>query len=299
MTIKYSELSSCDEIDQSVFGNENWYLMAWGMGDAINAVLFLESRSVSSYKILCPPRNLSAIKYILENFVGIKPKCCEVVVYPSQDGYPIPEENILMSNEGFGPNDIYNAHEIGRLKVMHFPPAYWHHVQRLDRSGIYKNIIDYEKTKKSIDERVCVLFPERGDSYQISDEFWNVIVSALKERGYAIYVNRTTKSDVYLNEKIFEGTYDLEKPEIKDLFEFVCKHKNLIAIGQRSGIFDMLKYFECRKIIFYTDVEDPKMTDSGRALYEWCHLSEDIYTKNTIELKLSKYNPKVLDLIIP
>ena len=29
-------------IDKSMFKRENWYLMAWGMGDATSATLFLE-----------------------------------------------------------------------------------------------------------------------------------------------------------------------------------------------------------------------------------------------------------------
>ena len=97
----------------------------------------------------------------------------------------------------------------------------------------------------------CILLPERRDSYQFPDSFWDVIVSKLNEKGYKTYVNSTKKSDVYKNEKIFEGTYDLDKPEIEDLFEFIVKHKNLVTIGQRSGIFDVLKYFDFRKIIFY------------------------------------------------
>jgi len=296
MSVKYSEVDNCNDLD---FVNENYYLMAWGMGDAINAVLFLESMSPVSYKILCPPRNFAAIKYVLENFVDGKRKCEEVIVYPLQKEYPIPQEDILMSNRGFGPTSIYNAHELGKLKVMHFPPALWHNVQGLERTGIHQKIIQYESDRKSLDEKICILFPERGDSYQLEDNFWNDIVQKFKEKGYIVYVNRTNKKDVYLNEKDLEGTINLEKLEIEDLMEFVCKHKNLVAVGQRSGIFDILKYFECRKIIFYTDIEDPKMEDTSRALFEWCHLTEDIYTKNNIELKLSKYDPKVLDLIIP
>lgn len=40
--IKYNILDSCSEIDENKFRTENWYLMNWGMGDAIDATLFLE-----------------------------------------------------------------------------------------------------------------------------------------------------------------------------------------------------------------------------------------------------------------
>lgn len=298
MSVKYIELKSCDDINQSLFEKENWYLMAWGMGDALNAVLFLEAQSRSPYKILCPPRNLSAIKFILDNFVVGNPKCEEVVIYPLQSGYPIPEEEIVMSKHGFYPHNIHLAEKIGKLKVVHAPPRDWSVYQRLDTCGIHQKILEYEQRNKSVEEKICILFPERGDSYQFPDNFWNEIVDKMNNKGYQVYVNTTKKSDVYLKEKLFPNTKNLDKPDIKDLFDFVVKHKNLVTIGQRSGIFDFLKYFECLKIIFYYDIEDPNMSDPSRALYEWSHFENDLYTKNSLELKLSQYNHVALDLVI-
>ena len=91
----------------------------------------------------------------------------------------------------------------------------------------------------------------------------------------------------------------MEDREIEDLFNFVTSHSNLVTIGQRSGIFDFLKYFSCRKIIFYLEKEDPSVPDPSRALYDWCHFGDDTYKKNVIDIKLSQYNPDVLDLILP
>ena len=79
MKILYETLDSCGDIDKNRFVNENWYLMAWGMGDAKNMVLFLEGQSPVSYKILSPPRNANAIKIVLDNFIT-NPKCNEVMV---------------------------------------------------------------------------------------------------------------------------------------------------------------------------------------------------------------------------
>ena len=81
--------------------------------------------------------------------------------------------------------------------------------------------------------KTCILFPERGDSYQFPDSFWEDIISKLKDKGYRIYVNSTDKSDVYKNEKIFGGTEKLNKPNIDDLLNFVVQHDNLLTIGQR------------------------------------------------------------------
>ena len=48
MGIVYETLDSCGDIDKNRFADENWYLMAWGMGDAMNMVLFLEGQSSRS-----------------------------------------------------------------------------------------------------------------------------------------------------------------------------------------------------------------------------------------------------------
>ncbi len=40
------------------------------------------------------------------------------------------------------------------------------------------------------------------------------------------------------------------------------------------------------------------MPDPSRSIYEWCNLEEDSNTRNNIEIRLSKYDPGVLDLII-
>ena len=69
-------------IDKSVFQRENWYLMAWGMGDATAATLFLESRSPVPYKILCQKRVFNGIKFILDNYTPYPHKCLEVLIYP-------------------------------------------------------------------------------------------------------------------------------------------------------------------------------------------------------------------------
>ena len=298
MGIVYETLDSCNEIDKDRFADENWYLMAWGMGDAMNQVLFLEGQSPVSYKVLCPPRNLTAIKFVLENFIT-NPKCDEVVVYPLQDGYPIPQEEVVMSSSGFGPQNVGTAHDIGKLKVVHTSPRQWCHINNLYSSGIYKTIESFGRQNRIIKEKTCILFPERGDSYQFPDSFWEDIVSKLKHKGYRIYVNSTDKLDVYKNEKIFSGTEKLNKPNIDDLLNFVVQHDNLLTIGQRSGIFDVLKYFDFRKIIFYPDVEDPDMPDKARTDVPHVIFEGDIHAKNIIDLCLSTYDRNVLNLIIP
>jgi len=62
--VEYKFLDDCLQVDKSKFKYENWYLMNWGMGDAIDATLFLESNSPVSYKILCRPGIFNGIKFV-------------------------------------------------------------------------------------------------------------------------------------------------------------------------------------------------------------------------------------------
>ena len=66
MSIKVTEINheETHALDKTVYQRENWYLMAWGMGDATSATLFLESRSPVPYKILCHKRVYNGIKFI-------------------------------------------------------------------------------------------------------------------------------------------------------------------------------------------------------------------------------------------
>ena len=41
MTIEYTQLTSCADIDQSKFVDGNYYLLAWGMGDAILSLIHI------------------------------------------------------------------------------------------------------------------------------------------------------------------------------------------------------------------------------------------------------------------
>jgi hypothetical protein len=275
--------------------------MNWGMGDAIDATLFLESRSPVSYNISCRPGVFNAIKFVLDNFIE-NPKCNLVEVFPLQTGYPIPEEEILMSKNGFYPQDLNilnSAHNLGKLKVCHMAPKMWSMLQDLNSSGILKRIQKYSNVEKDIKEKTCILFPERGDSYQLEDSFWENVVSTMKDNGYRVIVNWTNKTDVFTNQKVFSGTEKLDKLEIEDLFSYLIRHENLVTIGQISGIFVLLKYFEFLKVAFFIDYHDPKMLDPTRALYESCSLADGLYTKNMIEFKLSEFNNKQLDLIVP
>lgn len=298
--VEYKFLDDCSEINKNRFKTENWYLMNWGMGDAIDATLFLEAQSPVPYKIMCRPGVFNAIKFVLDNFIK-NPKCEIVEVFPLQTGYPIPEDEILMSKNGFMPQDLRilnNAHNLGRLKVAHMAPKEWCLMQNLHGTGILNDINQYVNVDKDIEEKTCILFPERGDSYQLDDEFWKSIISKMKENGYRIFVNWTNKTDVFTNQKVFEGTEKLDKIEIQDLMNYVGRHKNLVTIGQISGIFVLLKYFEFLKIAFFIDYDDPKMPDPGRARYETCSLADGIYTKNMVEFKLSKFDIRQLDLIV-
>ena len=53
-------------------------------------------------------------------------------------------------------------------------PKMWSMVQNLRESGILSNIERYLNVEKDIEEKTCILFPERGDGYQLDDSLPNV-----------------------------------------------------------------------------------------------------------------------------
>lgn len=309
MNVKVKEISYEEtlNLDKSIFQNKNWYLMCWGMGDATAATLFLESRSPVPYKILCQKRIFNGVKFILDNYVLSPHKCEEIVIYPDDfqvyKGYPIDQEEVLMSCNGFYPQDpqiVQNAHTYGKLKVIHMPFKDWDYLNNISNTGILQKIYEYDlNTTKDIEEKTCILFPERGDSYQLNDSFWENVVLKMKEKEYKVIVNMTKKTNVFKNQKTFEGSEPLDKYELQDLLDYVVRHKNLVIVGQCSGIFDLFKYLSCLKLMFFIDYEDPNMSDPTRALYEYCKLGEGPFTKNLIDIKLSKFDIKQLDLIVP
>jgi hypothetical protein len=309
MSIVIREITHEETInfDKTLFQKENWYLMCWGMGDATAASLFLESRSPVPYKILCQKRIFNGIKFIFDNYVPSPHKCLEIVVYPDDfqnfKGYPIDQEEVLMSCNGFYPQDptiVQNAHTYGRLKVAHMPFKDWDYCNDIHRTGILEKIYSYDLNSiKDIEEKTCILFPERGDSYQLNDSFWQNIVDKMQEKGYKVIVNMTKKTNVFKNQKTFSGTEPLDKYELQDLLDYVVRHKNLVIVGQCSGIFDLFKYLSCLKLMFFVDYEDPNMPDPTRALYDYCKLGEGPFTKNLIDIKISKFDIKQLDLIVP
>ena len=297
-------------IDRSIFEKENWYLMAWGMGDATAATMFLESRSPVPYKILCQKRVFNGIKFILDNYTPYPHKCLEVVVYPDGDiwnntGYPFDQNEIMMSCNGFFPQDsrcMAEAHRYGKLKVAHMPFNYWDFCSDIQNTGVLQKAYDYDlKATKDIEEKTCILFPERGDSWQMDDTFWQSIVDKMKEKGYRVFVNMTKKTGVFKNQKTFEGTEPLNKYELQELMDYIVRHKNLVIVGQACGIFDLFKYLGCLKLMVFagTDGSDPSMPDPTRAGYQNAHLHETPFTKNHIDIKTSEFDVRQLDLIVP
>ena len=110
----------------------------------------------------------------------------------------------------------------------------------------------------------------------------------------------TKKTGVFKNQKTFEGTEPLDKYELQELMDYIVRHKNLVIIGQASGIFDLFKYLGCLKLMIFagSNGTDPSMPDPTRAGYETVHLHETPFTKNHIDIKASEFDVRQLDLIV-
>jgi hypothetical protein len=120
----------------------------------------------------------------------------------------------------------------------------------------------------------------------------------MKSKGYKVLLNLTKKAS-FQKEKTYAGCEPLDKYELQDLFDYVVRHKNLVVIGQCSGIFHPLKYLSCLKIMFFPDYQDKdQYQDPGRAEWNSCSIQHTPYTKNHIDIKMSQFKLEQLDLLI-
>ena len=102
------------------------------------------------------------------------------------------------------PNCMANAHRYGKLKVAHMSYNLWDYVNELDKSGVLNKIYEYENATQDIEEKTCILFPERGDSFQMNETFWDDIITKMKSKGYKVLLNLTKKAS-FQKEKTYAG----------------------------------------------------------------------------------------------
>ena len=93
--------------------------------------------------------------------------------------------------------------------------------------------------------KTVILSPYAKSVTNISDAYWEQLVSYFQEQGYVLYTNVTE------TEKELQGTRRLEVP--LNQIQSVVEHAGFF-VGIRSGLCDVLRWAECKKIALYPDV---------------------------------------------
>ena len=106
------------------------------------------------------------------------------------------------------------------------------------------NIKDYKDQYKIKSGKSVILSPYANSVTNLSNTIWLEIVEFYKNSGYNIYTNAVG------NEKEILGTKKISLPldEMQSLVEEAG-----IFIGLRSGLCDIIKYADCKKIALYSD----------------------------------------------
>lgn len=249
------------------------FILNRGLGDTINQVLYLESNIKFNYFILCPRRNFELVEFVLKNFIKNTSFIKKIVVY--DDPVHGESELILSRIKYYSPFSL-NLNELENSKQdviqIHAYPNLWN--EFINKEYI-DNFNQYLNSLKSYEKIKAILFTERSDNKSFENQFWQDIIDYFNENNIEVYHNKTkSKNNIYINDIDFSGCQEVDL-SISSLFEFISNSRNAILIGQRSGIFDIVKFTECTKIIFY-----PKEPDW---LYSGCSLSNDTFSHNLYE----------------
>ncbi len=102
----------------------------------------------------------------------------------------------------------------------------------------------YEKLSEIPQGKAVILSPHAKSVTNIGDVYWRQIIQYYKEKEYEVYTN------VAGEETVLEGTKRLEVPlaQLQSVVE-----RAGIFIGLRSGLCDVLKWADCKKIALYPD----------------------------------------------
>jgi len=107
------------------------------------------------------------------------------------------------------------------------------------------NLLEYNQLEKIEQGKTVILSPYAKSVTMLPEGVWEQIAKIYIQKGYRCFTNVAEEG-----EKPISGTVGIS-PQIAELQSIVEKAGTFIGI--RSGICDVLKYAECRKIALYPD----------------------------------------------
>jgi hypothetical protein len=260
--------------------NTKYFILNYGLGDTINQLLYIESNIQHQYSIICAERNYKLIQFVLDTFIKESKFLIDILVYKT------PIHGTSLNHYKFGPANLNINFLNPGVYCVYACPTDWN--VYLDKKYI-DNFNDYIIPSSIDSEQKVILFTERSDNYSIDCNFWQDIVDYCLENSIKVFHNKTTKKNkVYTNLISLNGCEEIDM-DFYDLINFIKNNNNNIMLGQRSGIFDVLKFTNCKKIVFYPEHQP--------SLYE-CFFGNDIYAKNVYDIKLPLNKNQIKNLIV-
>jgi hypothetical protein len=180
---------------------------------------------------------------------------------------------------------LYNVerHEIFIKEYFNIEKIKWRKPSILKKT-IYKKLINKFKRLGLKPKRTVILYPVSYSAPLLPNKFWEELAEEIKKKGYTVATN------VIGNEKEIKGTIPLYT-SIEE--KFASAEIAGTVIGIRSGIFDVISYANCKKIIIYTGSQKIDNRNTQISYYNVHSLKDRIpkqLRKKLYELIPSKFN---------
>jgi hypothetical protein len=205
---------------------------------------FLKNRAMSEFAICVPSNACAKVAELFgaENIVVLKQKeldaTIQAVIYTEDKRCYIAHQDRPY---------IVNLHKALYIKKIPLETIYCCGVFGLPKDtppALPTNWIDYPNLGEIEEGKTAILSPYAKSVTALPIELWNEIVADLNERGFKVYTN------VVGDETPIENTLPIS-PKI-------CEMKSVVEraglfIGIRSGLCDIIRTANCRKIALYPD----------------------------------------------
>jgi len=205
---------------------------------------FLAKKGVTEYAIIVPSKSCASVARLFgaTKVEVFEQKGLDALI---QAAIYYKDENCFIAHQDRP--YVVNLHNVLKSKRISLEKIYCCGI-----FGLLENTKPVEPTEwkmwdklDDIDERnAVILSPYAKSVATLPIELWNEIASDYSERGYQVFTN------VCGNEKAIEGTIEIrtELSEMKSVLE-----KAGTFIGIRSGLCDVIRTANCRKIAIYPD----------------------------------------------
>lgn len=217
------------------------------LGDTFNALLHLTVSPPSvTYSLICKSDHASLISLLMPLF---KPKPHELIFVPTQDGnFPlkIAQKNTLNTLQRGFQGSLSSAGHV----ILWSHPASYNNVVPLKPQHIERWVRHASSIQNSLNlpRQSVIFFTRRGIGPQFAPPF-NILSEHLKRIGFVNQFSNVSQIAHYGDERI-PDTEPLAIT-IDQVVSLAYSRPDLILIGLRSGIFDVVRFARCPCVMLY------------------------------------------------